>query len=405
MEKKTMPRAADNKRWFYLANAVVLYLFLGLVYAWSNFAGPLEAEFGWLRSQTSLAFSICISFFCLGGLASGIILRRRSPMPVLLLCAACVSAGFVLASRIDSLAGLYAAYSVLVGFGIGLGYNCAISTLLKWFPEKPGFISGLALLGFGWGGMALGTLSASMMSAFGWRFTFLCLGAAFGVLIVFSALFIKNPPHASEPAHSSPSVPRDGGGTEMTTAQMLRRRSFWIFFSWGVLMAASGLAMIGHSSLLVADMGGSLELASLLTGVVSVSNGLSRVIMGFLYDKIGRRKSMYTVSLGCSLAFTLIFFALETRSLVLLTAGYVCAAFSYGGIVPINSAVCHSFYGGENYAMNFSVITLHMIVSSFLGPFLAGNVQTMTGSFAGVALLMTLFGAASLTLSFALKKA
>jgi OFA family oxalate/formate antiporter-like MFS transporter len=399
-----MLRFAGNTRWLYLINAVVLYLFLGLVYAWSNFAGPLEAEFGWLRSQTSLAFSICISFFCLGGLASGFLLRRRSPAPILLLCAVCVSAGFALASRIESLTGLYAAYGVLVGFGIGLGYNCVISTLLKWFPEKPGFISGAALLGFGWGGMVLGTLSAAMMSAFGWRFTFLCLGAAFGLLIVFTALFIKNPPAAAL-EHSSRNASGADGGSEMSTAQMLRRSSFWIYFSWTVLLAASGLALLGHSSLLAADMGGSAKLASLLTGAVSISNGSGRLLVGFLYDKIGRRKSMYTVSLGCAAGFVIIFLALEARSLLLLTAGYVCAGFSFGGIVPINSAVCHSFYGGKNYAMNFSVITLHMIVSSFLGPFLAGSMQTMTGSFSGVAALMALFGAMSFALSSILKKA
>jgi OFA family oxalate/formate antiporter-like MFS transporter len=172
-----------------------------------------------------------------------------------------------------------------------------------------------------------------------------------------------------------------------------------------VLLAASGLALMGHSSLLAVDMGGSMELASLLTGVVSVSNGSSRLIMGFLYDKIGRRKSMYAVSLGCVAGFVLIFLAIEARSLLLLTAGFVCAGFSFGGIVPINSAVCHSFYGGKNYAMNFSVITLHMIISSFLGPFLAGSMQTATDSFSGVAVLMALFGAASFALSSILKRA
>ncbi|MDR2174965.1 MAG: MFS transporter [Synergistaceae bacterium] len=399
-----MSLSAGNKRWLCLIDAVVLFLFLGLVYAWSNFAGPLEAEFGWVRAETSLVFSLCMSFFCLGGLASGFLLRRHSPTPVLLLCAVCVPAGFVLASRVSSLAGLYAAYGVLVGFGIGLGYNCVISTLLKWFPEKPGFISGVVLLGFGWGGLVLGTLSSSMTSAFGWRFTFLCLGAAFAFLIVFSTLFIRNPPAASGPARSPASASGDGG-SEMTAAQMLRRRSFWIYFCWTTLLAAAGLALLGHSSLLAGDMGGSPALASLLTGAVSVSNGSSRLIMGFLYDKIGRRKSMYAVSLGCSAAFLLILLALETRSLALLTAGYVCGGLSFGGIVPINSAVCHSFYGRENYAMNFSVITLHMLVSSFLGPMLAGGMQTLTGSFSGVAALMSLFGAVSFVLSSLLKKA
>jgi OFA family oxalate/formate antiporter-like MFS transporter len=412
MEKSAMPQSAalwsaDNKRWLYVVNAVVLYLFLGLVYAWSNFAGPLEAEFGWPRSQSSLVFSICMSFFCIGGLASGALLRKRSPRTVLLLCAVCVSAGFVSASRIDSFAGLCATYSVLGGFGIGLGYNCVLSTVLRWFPEKPGLISGAVLLGFGWGGLLLGTLSASVTSAFGWRFTFLCLGGAFGFFIVSSALFIKGPPSGFG-ANELRRPGLEGLRSETTTAQMLRRRSFWIYFCWTILLSAAGLATVGHSSLLARDLGGSPAVAALLTGVVSVSNGSSRPIMGFLCDRIGIKRSMCIVSIGCAFAFALVFCALlapGSGGLALLAVGYACSGFCFGGIVPINSSVCHSFYGRENYAMNFSVITLHMIVASFLGPFLAGTMQTMTGSFGGVAVLMALFGAVGFLLSLTLKKA
>jgi OFA family oxalate/formate antiporter-like MFS transporter len=385
----------------YLAESAVLLLFLGLVYAWSNFVKPLEVEFGWLRSQTSLAFSICMSFFCVGGFVSGLILRRHSTRPVMFLCALCVSSGFLLASRLTSLPGLYMTYGVLVGLGIGFGYNCTISTVVKWFPEKPGFVSGLTLMGFGLGGMVLGTVSTAMITAFGWRATFLQLGVAFGVLIVLCAFLVKAPPRR---ARSSAAL-ENGGAAGMTTTQMIKRRSFWIFFSWAVLLAAAGLALIGNASSLAIDMGSSLETASLLTGLVSVFNGTGRVVMGFLYDKIGRGKSMCAISLGLVAAFTFIIFALEGRSLALLAAGYICVGFSFGGIVPINTAVCYSFYGSENYAMNFSIVNSHVIVSSFLGPFLTGSLQTMSGSFIGAAVVMILFGATGFVLSLLLKQA
>jgi MFS family permease len=162
---------------------------------------------------------------------------------------------------------------------------------------------------------------------------------------------------------------------------------------------------MGHSAILVTDMGGSPELASLLTGVAAISNGSSRLAMGFVCDRLGHKKPMYAVSVECAVAFALIALAIETQSLALLTAGFICSGISFGGVVPINTTVCLSFYGRENYAMNFSVITLHMIISSFLGPWLAGGIQTAAGSFTGVAVLMSLFGAAGLVLSFTLKKA
>jgi OFA family oxalate/formate antiporter-like MFS transporter len=395
------PQAIDNKRWLYLVDSTVLLLFLGLVYAWSNFVKPLEVEFGWLRSQTSLAFSICMSFFCLGGFVSGFILRRHTTRPVMYLCAICVSSGFLLASRLTSLSGLYMTYGVLVGLGIGLGYNCTVSTIVKWFPEKPGFVSGLTLMGFGLGGMALGTVSTAMIISFGWRSTFLQLGIAFAVLIVCCSFLIKTPPKQDR---SSALTAEGEEQVNLTTAQMIKRPSFLILFSWGVLIAAAGLALIGNASSLAIDMGSSVETASLLTGLVSIFNGGGRVVIGLLYDKIGRKKSMCTISLALVAAFTFIILALEGKNLPLLTAGYICVGFSFGGIVPINNAVCYSFYGSENYAMNVSIINFHVIVSSFLGPFLTGNLQTMSGSFTSAAVVMAFFGAAGFALSLLLKK-
>ncbi|MDR1376198.1 MAG: OFA family MFS transporter [Synergistaceae bacterium] len=397
-----MPQAIDNKRWLYLIDSAVLLLFLGLVYAWSNFVKPLEVEFGWLRSQTSLAFSICMSFFCLGGFLSGAILRRHTTRPVMYLCAVCVSSGFLLASRLTSLTGLYVTYGVLVGLGIGFGYNCTASTIVKWFPEKPGFVSGLTLMGFGLGGMALGTVSTAMITSFGWRSTFFQLGIVFAVLIVFCSFFIKTPPRQQR---SSASAAEGGEDVNVTTIQMIKRPSFQILFSWGTLVAAAGLALIGNASSLAIDMGSSVETASFLTGLVSIFNGAGRVIVGFLYDKIGRKKSMCVVSLSLVAAFASIIFALKGGNFSLLIAGYVCLGFSFGGIAPINNAVCYAFYGSENYAMNISIINFHLIISSFLGPFLAGSLQTMSGSFIGAAVVMALFGVASLVLSFLLKKA
>jgi OFA family oxalate/formate antiporter-like MFS transporter len=397
-----MSQAIENKRWLYLVNSAVLLLFLGLVYAWSNFVKPLEVEFGWLRSQTSLAFSICMSFFCLGGFISGGILRRHSTRPVMYLCAICVSSGFLLASRLTSLPGLYITYGVLVGLGIGLGYNCTVSTIVKWFPEKPGFVSGLTLMGFGLGGMVLGTVSTAMITSLGWRATFFQLGIAFAVLIVFCSLFIKTPPKQQR---SSALAAESGESENMTTLQMIRRPSFMILFSWGVLIAAAGLALIGNASSLALDMESSVETASLFTGLVSIFNGAGRVIVGFLHDKIGRKKSMCMISLSLVAAFAFIILALQGKNFPLLVAGYVCVGFAFGGIVPINNAVCYSFYGSENYAMNVSIINFHLIISSFLGPFLTGNLQTMSGSFISAAMVMAFFGVMGFVLSLLLKKA
>lgn len=395
-----------SKRGLYLANAALLLLFMGLVYAWSIFVTPMEAEFGWTRSQTSLTFSICMSCFCVGGFTSGLILKRHSPFVVMLLCALCLTGGFTLTSRIDSLTGLYITYGVLVGFGIGLAYNCANCVIVGWFPEKPAFASGVALMGFGLGGLVLGSLSTAMIAALGWRSTFSGLAIAFGAIVLFCSLFLKNPPKEAAASSSSAPVRNDEENDEGKREKicMVRRLSFWIFFPWVVLLTAAGFTLVGNASLLPLDMGCSLKVASLLTGVVSVFNGAGRVIVGILCDKFGCRKAMFGVSTGFIVSFTILILAISRHSPEILTIGYICAGFSFGGIVPINSAVCYSFYGSENYAINFSIINLNAIIASFVGPFLSSGLQALTGSFISVAVVMIGFGTAALALTLILKK-
>ena len=163
---------AKKQRWSFVVLGVGLLLCLGLIYAWSVFRTPLEAEFGWSKAETSITFSISMMMFCLGGLASGMITGKKGPRCPLVLCALFLLAGFLAASRVSTLYGIYITYGGICGFGVGLGYNSTISAVVKWFPDKRGLISGIMLMGFGFGGMLLGTLGAKLITALGWRKTF-----------------------------------------------------------------------------------------------------------------------------------------------------------------------------------------------------------------------------------------
>ena len=134
-----------RKRWAYLALGVVLLLFLGLIYAWSVFRVPLEQEFGWAKGETSLTFSISMMMFCLGGLVSGIVTAKKGVRFTLIFSAIFLAAGFMLASRADSLLFIYITYGGLAGFGSGLGYNLAaivggafVPTIATWLSSHWG---------------------------------------------------------------------------------------------------------------------------------------------------------------------------------------------------------------------------------------------------------------------------
>jgi OFA family oxalate/formate antiporter-like MFS transporter len=355
----------------------VLLLFLGLIYAWSVFIVPLEAEFGWNRQQTSLAFTLCMSTFCLGGLASGLLSKKISSQWKTRLCAVFVLLGFGLASRINTLAGLYITYGVFVGLGIGIAYNTVISNIVLWFHEKPGFISGILLMGFGFGGMVFGTAATVLIGIYGWRVIFAGIAGIYFLLVMLCS-FVISPPKSISPAASS----QRSAAKSYTTREMMGDPRFWVYFAWTVCLSSGGLAIIGHASPFAIDMGVAAQKAAFYAGLISVFNGAGRVIFGALFDLIGRRLTMLMVSLGLVIACCILLLALHFNSVTVLITGFIFTGLSYGGIMPCNSTVINRFYGQKHYAMNFSIITMNVMAASLLGPFLAGALQKSSGSYA-----------------------
>ena len=133
---------ATPHRLLYFFVAFVLLMFFGLIYAWSLFVDPLEAEFGWDRSATSVVFTLSIITFCAGMLVAGALEERTSPRTVMLITAACLGLGLIASAFTESLPFIYATYGVLVGAGVGLGTDVVMSVTLKWFPDKQGLASG-----------------------------------------------------------------------------------------------------------------------------------------------------------------------------------------------------------------------------------------------------------------------
>ena len=361
-------------RWLYLILGLVLMLFLGLIYAWSVFRGPLEAEFGWTASQLSVTFSISMMMFCLGGLAGGIITARKGYRLTYILCAICLAAGFILASRINTLMGIYLTYGVLCGLGVGLGYNVTISTVVRWFPDRQGLVSGVTLMGFGFGGMILGTAGAKMIDTIGWRTTFFIFGVAFAVIIILCMMLIRIAPQefvtglSKGKSNVKPSV------EELKPVQILKRRNFWVYYGWTIVFGSAGLSIINSATPFAQTiLGDDLTRAAAVAGIVSIFNGAGRVVGGLTFDRFGFRPTMLTadVLFGAS-AFALIG-CYTSGSYILLVIAFVLIGLSYGFIPPTSSAYVAYFFGRENYGTNFAIVNLNLLISSYLGPLCGGG--------------------------------
>jgi OFA family oxalate/formate antiporter-like MFS transporter len=377
----------EKKRWILAANALAGFLFLGLIYAWGVFVGPLEQEFGWTRSQTSLTFSICMATFCVGGLAAGWLLKRMAPRAVIILCAVVIMTGFFLASRVRSLYELYIFYGVFCGFAVGIGYNTLLDATLRWFPDQQGLISGTLLMGFGVGGSLLGSAAVFMMNAMGWRRTFEALGGALALLLAVIALNVKRPPSGQEK--------RQGDEQNFLTAEMLRDGSFHAYYFRSMFVAAIGLAMVGNAAPFAYSVSHDPVAAASIGGLVSMFSGVGRIAGGVVFDRVGSRKALWLGVGSVTLSIGVLTCAAVSNSLAVLTAGYAMGGFFYGANVPCNSGYTNKIYGQENFAVNLGVLNTNVIFSSFLGPYVAGVLFTHTGSYvAPYVMLLAMCGGA-----------
>ncbi len=368
-----------RRRWAFLLLGVVLLLFLGLIYAWSVFRIPLEQEFGWTKGETSVTFSVSMIMFCLGGLVSGIITGRKGTRFTLFWCAFFLAVGFIGASRMDSLMGIYVTYGGLCGFGVGLGYNATISTIVKWFPDKQGLISGIALMGFGFGGMLLGTMGASLILSLGWRMTFIIFGVAFAVIVILGALLLRPVPEEFLGRLAGGNKAERASLEELDYRQMLRKKNFWLYFTFAFLLSAAGLAVINISANYAgAVLGGDLTQAAAIAGVISITNGIGRVASGQLFDMKGDRVTMSMICLIMAVAAGGLVLAEVTKSSLCLIGAFILVGLGYGGVPPVNSAFTARFFGNRNYALNYSIMNLCLLPASVLGPLCTNGAYMVT---------------------------
>ena len=358
----------SKKRYVILTIGTTALLFLGLIYAWSNFSRPLEAHFGWLRSETSNVFTLSIVTFCLGGLCGGILIRKISAAWILRLSSACMLIGFFLSSRVTALWQIYITYGVLCGFGVGLTYNAVLSTVVRWFGDKAAFCSGVLLMGFGSGGLLLGTAAASVIEGFGWSIAFAAIGFVGFAVLVIASFFIAPPAEAT----AAKAAAATAAGPELSPARLLRTRTFWMLFVWGSLASATGLSVIGQGSPIAGSVGASAQIAALAVGTISVFNGLGRVIIGIIYPMIKRRTAMFIICGGYLLGAASLLLAVFTGQLAIVFVGFALVGLSYGSTPAFGVSIIREFFGPKYYSVNMSIFNLHLIVSAILGSSVVG---------------------------------
>ena len=405
---KNINRSA-NIRWFYLAVGVVAMLFAGILYAWSILKAPFGGDFGWSPSDLALNFTIAMCFFCLGGLLGAQISKRVGHKIAIIVSGVLTAVGFGLTASLSgsSVGLLYLTYGVLAGLGIGISYNVVISTVSSWFPDKKGLCSGCLMMGFGASALVLGNVADRLFkSSFGWRNTYIVLGITIGAVLILAALVLKKPTGNTILPQAKKTKTADSETFEQkdyTSGQMLRRPAFWMAFICIAFLAAVGSSVISFAKDLALSVEAPEALAVTLVGILSVCNGIGRILTGALYDALGRRTTMISANILTIVAAGITLLAVQFNSLPICIVGLCLTGLSYGSCPTLTSAFTSSFYGQKYFSVNYSLTNFNLIVAAFIAKF-ANTLLAQYGGYTAPFAMLLILAVAALGLNVSVKK-
>ena len=269
-------------RWWIAVAGVFLQMALGAAYAWSVFRIPLSKEFGWSISQVTSTFLISWFFLGVSAFIGGLWMKRRHPRIVAMTAGLLWGGGVFLASfSAQKLWWLYLTYGVLGGIGLGMGYVVPIAVLVKWFPDRRGFITGLAVAGFGAGALFSAPAAGWLIQHVGLMPTFAYLGVAYGVIAIAAGSFMQNPPEGWKPQDWAPT--RHAGLTTVRSRLYAGRVDQHLATWWAICLlmsvnTMSGLSIISQASPILQEMGkASAATAAFLVGIIAIFNGVGRI--------------------------------------------------------------------------------------------------------------------------------
>lgn len=284
-----------RNRWFIALAAIGLHISIGSVYAWSVLTRPIMADMGFTLSQTTWTFSLAIlmlglSAGFLGSFAEKIGPKKSGLLAMLFWVTGLLGTAYALS--IHNLTLLYLFYGIIGGIGLGIGYITPVSTLVKYFPNRPGFATGLAIMGFGFASLIAGPLMQYLVAQVGLVDTFIILGVIYLVIMGASSLYLKAP----QPKHPTRTT-KDKSAMYVHTHGMLANDAmktwqfgalWWVFF----INITCGIGLLSLASPMAQEaIGMTPAAAASLVGIIGIFNGGGRIAWSTISDYLGRSQT------------------------------------------------------------------------------------------------------------------
>ncbi len=383
-------------RWLVPPAALCIHLCIGEAYAFSVFTKPMAQAIGvtaptpgvdWTVPELGWIFSLAIATLGISAAVMGKWVERAGPRAAMFVAALCFSIGLLVAAlgvNLHWLSLVYLGYGVIGGCGLGIGYISPVSTLIKWFPDRPGLATGTAIMGFGGGALIGAPLSVLLMKHFanatgtGVAQTMAVLGAVYFIWMLVGSLIVRYPPHGWKPAgYVAPVVSRG----MMTSGNVLREQALrtpQFYLLWAVLClnVTAGIGVLGQASLMIQEMFGVAAVAAAgFVGLLSIFNMAGRIFWASLSDYIGR-KVTYAIffTLGAVLYFLVPTFG-HMHSLALFVLAFLVILSMYGGGFSTIPAYLRDLYGTANVGAIHGALLTAWSAAGVLGPVLVNYIR------------------------------
>jgi OFA family oxalate/formate antiporter-like MFS transporter len=369
-----------SNRWMIAAAGVILQIALGAVYAWSVFRTPLTTAFHWSIPEVTLAFTIAIFTLGIASFVGGLWMRTAGPRVVAMTGGALYGLGVFLASLSNhGLWVLYLTYGILGGAGLGLGYIVPIAVLVKWFPERRGFITGVAVAGFGAGALVTAPVATRLIAQVGVLHTFAYLGIAYFILVVAAGWFMVNPAAGYRPAEWNPTAAQRAAAQDYTLGEALRTWQWYALWAVLFLNVSAGISIISQAAPMAQEITGVTAVqAAAMVGIISIANGSGRFLWAWLSDSIGRRWVFLAMFLLQALLF---FFMPDVSGFPLFTTLAFLVLLCYGGGFGTMPAFCADYFGSRDVGSIYGLMLTAWGFGSALGPLLIANIRQTTGHY------------------------
>lgn len=380
----TAAQGRTVNRWVIAGAAVLMQVALGAVYGYSVLTRPIMDLGGWTQTTVGLMFQAAILSLGVACLLGGIWQDRAGPRTVALTGGILYGLGYLVAAygiAVRSIALIVLGYGVIGGLGNGLAYITPVAVLVKWFPDKKGTVTGLAVAGFGVGSMVMAFFVGRWLPVYGLASTLFWMGIGYGAVVILGALTFANPPAGWQPAGWAPAR-TEGKRAEQpsfTPAEAFRSWQYWVLWLMLFVNVSAGIMVIATLKPLAVDKAGMTSAAATaLVGFMGLFNGGGRLVWAGVSDRIGRARVFLLLYLIQAALFGLLLVTSNPLAFGVITALiYLC----YGGGFGTMPSFVADYFGPKSVGTIYGSILIAWGLAGVASPFLINYLRQTTGSY------------------------